>query len=80
MEIMVRLFAFQADHAGAARRALTLPEGATVGDAVARLRAELPGLPWPGRTMVAVNQAYAAPTQALRAGDELAVIPPVSGG
>jgi len=80
IEITVRMFAFQAEHAGGGRRKLTLPQGATVGDAVAQLRAELPGLPWAAGTLVAVNQGYASLAETLHAGDELAVIPPVSGG
>jgi molybdopterin converting factor small subunit len=34
----------------------------------------------PPRPLVAVNQGYADYSQALRAGDEVAVIPPVAGG
>jgi len=54
--------------------------GATVRDAIARLRA-MPG--WedlPEEPTVAVNREYSQPDRELHAGDELALIPPVAGG
>ncbi|MEP0846152.1 MAG: MoaD/ThiS family protein [Phycisphaerae bacterium] len=48
---------------------------------VARLERECPRLVEArGRIRFAVNRAYATPESLLRAGDELAIIPPVSGG
>ncbi len=54
--------------------------GATVREAIARLR-EIPG--WedlPEEPTVAVNREYSRPDRELHAGDELALIPPVAGG
>ncbi len=76
MRVTVRLFAALRERAGAGRHELELPEGATAGDVFAALAigAEPPGLAY------AVNREYAERSAALRDGDEVAVIPPVSGG
>ncbi len=82
MRISVRLFAVLRERAGRGALELDLPEGATVGDAIDRLREE-PGLDEPLeriRVAVAVNREYASPAERLSAGDELALVPPVSGG
>ena len=80
MTVTVLLFASYADRLGAPAVELTLPEGATVRDVVAGL-ARLPGAgALPPEPLVAVNQRYAAPGHVVRAGDEVAVIPPVAGG
>lgn len=55
---------------------LTLPDGARVGDALARLGDLVEDLP----VVMAVNHEYAGRDAQLQAGDELALIPPVSGG
>lgn len=80
--IRVRLFAILRERAGAGELDLELPAGATVADALAEL-ATRPGLADPlARIEVAtaVNREWAGPQTSLRAGDELALIPPVSGG
>lgn len=81
MRIRVRLFAMQRELAGAREVPLDLPEGATVADAWSRLVALYPVLA-PGRDSVryARNGAYADAETALADGDEVAMIPPVSGG
>jgi molybdopterin synthase catalytic subunit len=76
MQVRVRLFAGLRERAGADEVELELPEGALVGDALERMRALTNGVP----VVMAVNREYAAPAQALHAGDEIALIPPVSGG
>lgn len=79
--VRVRLFAMQREAAGTREVALELPAGATVDDAWEALAARVPALA-PGRPTVrfAVNGAYADPDTALADGDEIACIPPVSGG
>jgi len=76
MQVTVRLFASLRDRAGADRVELELPEDATVGEALERLSWLTDGVP----AVMAVNREYASPEQHLGAGDELALIPPVSGG
>jgi len=78
----VRLFAILRERAGRDSLEIELPEGATVGDAFERLAAA-PGL---GELVerlplrMAVNREYAAAGTAIAPGDELALIPPISGG
>ena len=76
MEVTVRLFAMLRERAGASEVTLDLPDGARVGDALAELGALAEGLP----LVMAVNREYAPEDQVLDPGDELALIPPVSGG
>ena len=76
MKVTVRLFAILRERAGSDRLELELPEGARVADALAEVD-DLAG----GLTLVmAVNREYAAADHPLAPGDELALIPPVSGG
>jgi MoaE-MoaD fusion protein len=82
VRISVRLFAILRERAGRSAFDLELPDGATVGDALERLREE-PGLDEPLeriRVAVAVNREYASAVDQLSSGDELALVPPVSGG
>ena len=76
MEITVLLFAMLRERAGARRLTIELPEGARVRDALDSLGELADGLP----LVMAVNREYAPEDQVLDAGDELALIPPVSGG
>ncbi len=76
VEVTVRLFAMLRERAGAGEVVLDLPEGARVDDALSRLGGLAEGLP----LVMAVNREYAPGDQVLSAGDELALIPPVSGG
>lgn len=77
----VQLFAALREAIGVATLELELPDGCTV----AHLRQELLRR-WPQvhsllqRCAIAVNQHYAAEHQLLSPGDEIALIPPVSGG
>ncbi len=81
MRIRVRLFAVQRELAGTREVGLDVPPDATVADAWDALVKEYPALR-PGRDFVrfARNGAYADATTALQDGDEVAMIPPVSGG
>ncbi len=81
MQVRVRLFAVLRDLAGVAECTLELPAGATVSTARAPLLQRLPALRQHlGRCAYAVNRTYARPETTLHDGDELALIPPVSGG
>lgn len=72
----VRLFAVLRERAGAEEVELELPEGALVRDALDHMDALARGVP----VLMAVNRSYAGGDAPLHAGDELALIPPVSGG
>jgi len=74
----VLLFASWADALGS-RLAVELPEGAQVADLLRELSSRTTGRALP-EPMVAINQRYASAAQVIRAGDEVAIIPPVAGG
>ena len=76
MEVVVKLFAGLRERAGSAERTLGLPDGARVGDVwpALELGEEPTGL------LYAVNLEYASAERELTEGDEVALIPPVSGG
>jgi molybdopterin synthase catalytic subunit len=76
VHVTVRLFAILRERAGAGSVDLELPEGARVADALAELGPLAEGLP----LVMAVNREYAPEDHELSSGDELALIPPVSGG
>jgi molybdopterin converting factor subunit 1 len=76
MEVEIRLFAILRERAGASRMTIELPDGARVRDALEELSGLADGLP----LVMAVNREYAAEDTPLVPGDELALIPPVSGG
>jgi MoaE-MoaD fusion protein len=76
MVIRVRLFAILRERAGSNSLELELPAGARVADVLGRLTELTHELP----VVMAVNHEYASADTALSPGDELALIPPVSGG
>ncbi len=82
MEISVRFFALYRERAGCREANVTLPgEAATVADLLLSVREKFPRLAPPEvRIVVAVNEEYAEPDTTLQAGDEVCLIPPVSGG
>ena len=81
MRVKVRLFAIQRELAGTREVPLELPAGSTIENAWTALVALHPRLA-PGRPSVrfALNTEYADADAPLADGDELALIPPVSGG
>ena len=77
--VHVRLFASYREAAGTRGLDTPLPAGARVTDLVTLLGARIPSLlSAPG--LIAVNQSYVQPDTELHDGDEVAFIPPVSGG
>ena len=80
MTVTVLLFASYADALGHSSMSLDLPDGATVADVLGTLNRSAGANRLPPRPLVAVNATYATSDHALRAGDEVAIIPPVSGG
>lgn len=81
MMITVKLFAVLRDKAGVGELRLELHEGAKVGDAVEALVARYPELgAFAKRVAFAVNLSRVDAAAILQDGDELALLPPVSGG
>jgi molybdopterin converting factor subunit 1 len=82
MFVNVRLFAMLRERAGTNSVTVEVPEGATVGEALDAVGREhglgelIAAMP----VVMAVNREYADDGDPLSAGDELALIPPVSGG
>lgn len=77
----VFLFARARDLADAERVAVELPPGSTVADLHAALAAQFPPMAaLLDRSAIAVNHDSADAGRVLDDGDEIAVIPPVSGG
>jgi molybdopterin converting factor subunit 1 len=79
ISIRARLFASYREAAGTARLDLSIPAGARVADLLDLLAERVPALKT-AKGMIAVNQTYVGPDVELHEGDEVAFIPPVSGG
>jgi molybdopterin converting factor subunit 1 len=73
------LFASYREAAGTSKLDAPLPRGARVGDLLDLLAPQLPSLK-STRGLVAVNHSYVTVDATLNDGDEVALIPPVSGG
>jgi molybdopterin converting factor subunit 1 len=81
MHVKVRLFARLRDIAGAAELDCDVPAGATPQTVWERLAGEHPELSrYAGAISCAVNEEYSKFTTPLEHGDEVAFLPPVSGG
>ena len=81
MKVTVRFFALYRERVGASVCSWRLPEDATLTDLLREIREVHPGLAPPIVEIVAaVNEEYAEGGLVLREGDEVALIPPVSGG
>ena len=81
MLVTVRLFARLREMAGDAEIKVELPAGSTAGDAWALLTTRYPGMKaYSSSISCAVNEEYARMSAPLGDGDEIAFLPPVSGG
>jgi molybdopterin converting factor subunit 1 len=81
MRVTIRLFARLRDLAGAGELVRDVPDQATVQTVWNALTREMPSLVEYERTMsVAVNAEYSRMAAAVHEGDEVAFLPPVSGG
>ncbi|HKW78754.1 MAG TPA: MoaD family protein [Candidatus Limnocylindria bacterium] len=80
MRVLVRLFASYREAAGVGRIELDLPPGATVKDAIAEIARRHPLITEGRSVVIAKNRDYVAPDAPLADRDEVALIPPVSGG
>lgn len=81
MRVHVVFFGTMKDAAGKSRDTLDLPEGVSVREVLAHYQARIPGIEGLLPSLaVAVNQRYASADAKLKADDEVALLPPVSGG
>jgi len=81
MQVRVLFFGVLKDLAGQSSDSLTLPEHATLGDVLAHYQMRIASFGNLSASLaLSVNQQYAAPETELHAGDEIAFLPPVSGG
>ena len=81
MELKVRIFALYRERAGKNIVTVAVADGATVADLKDEVRRQIPNLAPPEvKIVVAVNTDYADPDVVLQSGDDVCLIPPVSGG
>src|ERR671933_1972474 len=80
MRVSVRLFAGLRERAGTDRLEVELPDAARVADVLAAMASTPVGALRDRECVVAVNREYANADAPVRAGDEVALVPPVSGG
>jgi molybdopterin converting factor subunit 1 len=81
MKVKVLLFASLREVVGSSQSAVELEPGARVEDAWTRMTSLYPRLaPHTGTIAFALNSAYTSSHEALHDGDEVAFLPPVSGG
>jgi MoaE-MoaD fusion protein len=80
VRVLVRLFASYREAAGRGHFDLELPPGSTVRDAIERIVKEHPLIAEGRQIVIAKNREYVGLDEPLADGDELALIPPVSGG
>jgi molybdopterin converting factor subunit 1 len=81
MQVHILFFGMLKDLAGRTSDSLSLPDNATLGDVISHYEERIPRL----KDLIAsiamsVNQEYVGPESKLKPGDEIALLPPVSGG
>jgi MoaE-MoaD fusion protein len=81
MQVRVLLFGMLKDVMGRSQDSVSLPEGATVADLLGYYQQQAPKFAEYAKSIaVSVNQEYAAVSVKLKDGDEVGLLPPVSGG
>lgn len=80
MNITVRFFAIGRELVGASSIQIEAPENSTIHEILLILKAQYPVLSSLPSFVMAINNAYADSSMLVHDGDELALIPPVSGG
>ena len=79
--ITLKLFAAYQEAIGVEEQLLEVPNGTTALDVCNRLIAQYPALAeWKAQTRFGINLDFVEPETLLKPGDELVLIPPVSGG
>ena len=80
LNISLRFFALYKERAGPPNATIIMPVGATVADLIHRMHDMYPSLPRNITILIAVNYQYVEPDTLLHDRDEVAIIPPVTGG
>ena len=80
MKIHILLFGVTRDLTGSDKLVFDVPSGTTVSEFRKQLEARYPELERAGSVAIAVNSEYARAKTVIHPGDEIALIPPVSGG
>lgn len=80
MKVKILAFGIAKEILGGSSIMLTSPENFTVGDLRTMLEKDHQELLKLSAYMVAINDEYALPDATIHEGDEVAIIPPVSGG
>lgn len=80
MRLTIRTFGIARDICGSPAVELEMPDRSTADQLRQHLRERYPRLGLLASFLLAVNEEYAAPDQPLSPTDEIAIIPPVSGG
>jgi len=80
MQLTILAFGITRDILGASELSIDLPDGATVDDLKKELAQQYPSFGKLKALAIAVNSEYAGAEQVLQERDEIALIPPVSGG
>src|ERR1700757_39101 len=81
MRVRGLFFGMLKEWAGTASDLIEVGEGAAVRDVLRHYESRIPQLPAALASLaLAVNQQYASPETSLKPGDEVALLPPVSGG
>lgn len=80
MKVKIRLFASLADRAGGSELELELAQGITAGDLWEAVCRECPALRGAPRPLVALDLEYVPADRPIGGSEEIALLPPVSGG
>ncbi|HQU59332.1 MAG: MoaD/ThiS family protein [Phaeodactylibacter sp.] len=80
MQVKIHAFGIARDILGGSSLSIEMPEQATVAQLKARLCQDFPSFEKLASLAVALNTEYASDSQIIGAGDEVVIIPPVSGG
>ncbi len=81
MQVHVLFFGMLKDVVGRGNDTLSLPDHATLGDVLSHYEERYPRLrTFTASMALSINQEYAGPESELKQGDEIALLPPVSGG